>query len=133
WEVKSFAGTVEIIGGGTPETSVAEYWDGDIPWFSVVDAPLASDVWVLDTEKKITHAGVENSSTRILPVGTLILSARGTVGRLALVGVPMAMNQSCYGLRGKQGHRGFFNYFTARQLGSTLQHRTHGSVFDTIT
>jgi type I restriction enzyme S subunit len=133
WEVKSFADTVEIIGGGTPKTSVAEYWDGDIPWFSVVDAPLASDVWVLDTEKKITHAGVENSSTRILPVGTTILSARGTVGRLALVGVPMAMNQSCYGLRGKLGHRGFFNYFTTRQLVSTLQHRTHGSVFDTIT
>ena len=133
WEVKSFADTVEIIVGGTPKTSVAEYWDGDIPWFSVVDAPLASDVWVLDTEKKITHAGVENSSTRILPVGTTILSARGTVGRLALVGVPMAMNQSCYGLRGKLGHRGFFNYFTTRQLVSTLQHRTHGSVFDTIT
>ena len=133
WEVKSFADTVEIIGGGTPKTSVAEYWGGDIPWFSVVDAPPAPDVWVLDTEKKITHAGVENSSTRILPVGTTIISARGTVGRLALVGVPMAMNQSCYGLRGKLGHRGFFNYFTTRQLVSTLQHRTHGSVFDTIT
>jgi len=133
WEVKSFADTVEIIGGGTPKTSVAEYWGGDIPWFSVVDAPPAPDVWVLDTEKKITHAGVENSSTRILPAGTAIISARGTVGRLALVGVPMAMNQSCYGLRGKLGHRGFFNYFTTRQLVSTLQHRTHGSVFDTIT
>ncbi|MCX8048288.1 MAG: restriction endonuclease subunit S [Methylohalobius sp.] len=133
WEVKSFADTVEIIGGGTPKTSVPEYWNGDIPWFSVVDAPATSDVWVLDTEKKITHAGIANSSTRILPVGTTIISARGTVGRLALVGVPMAMNQSCYGLLGKLGKRGFFNYFATRQLVSVLQQRTHGSVFDTIT
>src|SRR6266508_3319511 len=91
WGVQSFADTVEIIGGGKPKTSVAEYWDGDIPWFSVADAPTVSDVWVVDTEKKITRAGVENSSTRILPVGTTIVSARGTVGKIALVGVPMAM------------------------------------------
>jgi predicted nucleotidyltransferase len=100
WEINAFADTIEIVGGGTPKTSVAEYWDGDIPWFSVVDSPTDSDVWVVDTEKKVTRAGVENSSTRVLPEGTTIISARGTVGRIALVGVPMAMNQSCYGLRG---------------------------------
>jgi type I restriction enzyme S subunit len=133
WGVQPFADTVEIIGGGTPKTSVTEYWDGDIPWFSVVDAPTGSDVWVVDTEKKITREGVENSSTRILPVGTTIISARGTVGKIALVGVPMAMNQSCYGLRGKVGAQGSFNYFATRELISILQQRTHGSVFDTIT
>jgi len=132
WGVQSFADTVEIIGGGTPKTSVAEYWDGDIPWFSVADAPTVSDVWVVDTEKKITRAGVENSSTRILPVGTTIVSARGTVGKIALVGVPMAMNQSCYGLRGTSGAQGLFGYFGTRELIATLQQRTHGSVFDTI-
>ncbi len=99
----------------------------------VVDAPSGSDVWVIDTDKKITREGVENSSARILPVGTTIISARGTVGRIALVGVPMAMNQSCYGLRGKAGTQGFFNYFGTSQLVSILQQRAHGSVFDTIT
>jgi type I restriction enzyme S subunit len=133
WGVKAFADTVEVIGGGTPKTSVAEYWDGDVPWFSVVDAPAEHQVWVINTEKKITRAGVDNSSTKILPIGTTIISARGTVGRVALVGVPMAMNQSCYGLRGKVGSHGFFNYFSTRQLVSTLQQRSHGSVFDTIT
>lgn len=133
WEVESFMETVDVIGGGTPKTSVAEYWNGDIPWFSVVDAPPTSDIWVMDTEKKITHTGIQNSSARLLPVGTTIISARGTVGRLALVGVPMAMNQSCYGLRGNLGKRGFFNYFATRQLVAILQQRAHGSVFDTIT
>ena len=133
WEIKPFADTVEIIGGGTPKTSVAEYWNGDIPWFSVVDAPGEHQVWVIDTEKKITRAGIDNSSTKILPVGTTIISARGTVGRVALVGVPMAMNQYCYGLRGRWGRWGLFNYIETRQLVSILRQRTHGSVFDTIT
>ena len=133
WAVKPFAETVEIIGGGTPKTSVPEYWDGDIPWFSVVDAPAHSDVWVIDTTKKCTRMGIKNSSARILPVETTIISARGTVGRIALVGVPMAMNQSCYGLRRSGSKHGLFNYFTIRALVVLLQQRTHGSVFDTIT
>lgn len=133
WQVSRFAETIEIVGGGTPKTSVEEYWDGNIPWFSVVDAPSGSEVWVVDTEKKVTHSGVENSSTRVLPVGTTIISARGTVGRVALVGVPMAMNQSCYGLRGRSGGLGFYNYFSTRELVGRLQRHAHGSVFDTIT
>lgn len=82
WRVAPLSETVVIIGGGTPKTSVAYYWGGDIPWFSVVDAPRKSDIWAIDTEKKITQAGVDNSSTRILPVRTTIISARGTVGRV---------------------------------------------------
>ncbi|MDD5140206.1 MAG: restriction endonuclease subunit S [Verrucomicrobiales bacterium] len=133
WREVPFTETVEIIGGGTPKTSVAEYWSGDIPWFSVVDAPQGSDLFVIDTEKKITQAGVDNSSTQVLPIGTTIISARGTVGKVALVGVPMAMNQSCYGLRGKAGTKGFHSYFVTRALVSQLQQHAHGSVFDTIT
>lgn len=133
WREVPFSDTVEILGGGTPKTSVAEYWGGEIPWFSIVDAPQSSDVFVIDTEKKITQAGVDNSSTQVLPIGTTIISARGTVGKVALVGVPMAMNQSCYGLRGKAGKNGFHTYFATCALVSILQQQAHGSVFDTIT
>jgi len=100
WGVGAMSNIIDLIGGGTPKTSVEEYWNGEIPWFSVVDAPSDSDIFVIDTEKHITHSGVDNSSANILPTGTTIISARGTVGKLALVGVPMAMNQSCYGIRG---------------------------------
>jgi type I restriction enzyme S subunit len=133
WDLRSFAETVEIIGGGTPKTSVAAYWGGDIPWFSVVDAPIAGNVWVINTEKKITQTGIENSSARILPIGTTIITARGTVGQVALVGVPMAMNQSCYGIRGKAGRRSSYTYFSTKELVASLQQHAHGSVFDTIT
>ena len=132
WPVQSFRDTINIIGGGTPRTSVDAYWGGDIPWFSVVDAPAHSDVFVVDTEKHITEAGLNGSSTKLLPAGTTIISARGTVGRLALTGRPMAMNQSCYGLRGKAGDD-YFTYFRTTRLVEQLKQRAHGSVFDTIT
>ena len=132
WRVCAFTETVNVIGGGTPKTSVSEYWDGSIPWFSVVDAPVTTDVFAIDTQKHITEAGIANSSTKLLPAGTTIISARGTVGKLAMAGCEMAMNQSCYGLRGKAGDD-YFTYFSTFRLVETLKQRTHGSVFDTIT
>ena len=124
--------TINIIGGGTPKTSNSDFWGGEIPWFSVVDAPNATDVFVMDTDKHITEAGLNGSSTKLLPTGTTIISARGTVGRLALTGRPMAMNQSCYGLLGKAGDA-YFTYFSTTRLVEQLKQRAHGSVFDTIT
>ncbi len=133
WMVDSFTSTVEIIGGGTPKTSIDEYWNGHIPWFSVVDAPCESDVFVLDTEKQISEEGLKNSSARLLRTGTTIISARGTVGKVAIVGTPMAMNQSCYALKGKYVQGDYFTYYMTRQLVWSLKQQAHGSVFDTIT
>lgn len=132
WDVKGFDQIVEILSGGTPKTSVDAYWGGDIPWFTVKDAPKGGDIFVMDTEKYITQAGVDNSATKILPVGTTIISARGTVGKLAMVWRPMAMNQTCYGLRGKKGYPDSYIYFQTKALVEDLKHRTHGCVFDTI-
>jgi len=133
WRIGQLSEVIDLIGGGTPQTSVEEYWNGEIPWFSVADAPNENDVFVIDTEKHITQAGVENSSTNILPVGTTIISARGTVGKLAVVGVPMAMNQSCYGIKGRQGYPSYFIHFLVKRAINELQQQTHGTVFETIT
>ena len=133
WEVCSLADKIELLGGGTPKTSEPSYWDGNIPWYSVKDAPSETDVWVIHTEKHITKEGIANSAAQILAKGTTIISARGTVGKLALIGTPMAMNQSCYGVRGTKGYGDFFTYFALRQATADLQQRTHGTVFDTIT
>ncbi len=133
WEVKSLSEIIEVIGGGTPKRSEESYWGGDLPWFSVKDAPSHSDVFVVDTIEKISELGMQKSSTKLLPVGTTIITARGTVGKLALVGTPMCMNQSCYGIRGLEGFGPYFNYFNLREAITTLQRNTHGAVFDTIT
>ena len=133
WEVGILDDIVELHSGGTPRTSVPDYWDGDIPWYTAKDAPALSDVFVLATERKITQAGVENSAAKILPAGTTIITARGTVGRLACLGIPMAMNQTCYGIRGADGYPEFFIYWSIRTVVDELQRRTHGTIFDTIT
>jgi type I restriction enzyme S subunit len=133
WITTSFNDLIELIGGGTPKTSVEEYWNGDIPWFSVVDAPSESDVYVLTTEKKITTEGLNNSSAKLLRKGTTIISARGTVGKCAMVAVPMAMNQSCYGVIGKNNISDEYIYFQLKNAVQTLQQMGHGSVFNTIT
>ena len=133
WALSVLDDTIEIYSGGTPRTSVRSYWDGDIPWFTVKDAPTSSDIFVLETEKTVTQAGIENSATTILPEGTTIITARGTVGRLACTGVPMAMNQSCYGIRGKDGCPDFFTYWSIRTTLDELKKQTHGTIFDTIT
>lgn len=133
WNVVPFSETVEIIGGGTPKTSVPEYWDGDIPWFSVVDAPAPGQVFTLATEKQVTALGIQNSSTRLLPPWTTIISARGTVGKLAMVGTAMAMNQSCYGLSSRVQGGEVAVYLLAQRLVDDLKRLAHGGVFDTIT
>ncbi len=133
WEVGVLDDTIELLSGGTPKTSLSDYWDGDIPWYTAKDAPNLSDVFVLETERTVTQAGIDNSAAKVLPMGTTVITARGTVGRLACLGVPMAMNQTCYGIRGAYGYPDLFIYWNVRTAVDELQQRTHGTIFDTIT
>lgn len=132
WKECKLTEIMDLIGGGTPKTSNPDYWDGDIPWISVKDFN-GERRYVGDTEKKITKLGLENSSTKILSKGDIIISARGTVGELAIIPSDMAFNQSCYGLRAKDFVDSCFLYYLLKQSVNILKHNTHGSVFDTIT
>lgn len=123
---------IEIISGGTPKTSVAEYWNGDIPWLSVVDFGDCNK-YVYNTEKQITPLGLKESATKVLNAEDIILSARGTVGALAMLGRPMAFNQSCFGLRAKSDVLNqHYLYYYLRNYIRNLKQRCQGSVFDTI-
>jgi type I restriction enzyme S subunit len=133
WQCCSFTKLVDVISGGTPKTSINEYWNGSMPWFSVVDAPPGSGCWAIQTEKRITPEGLANCSSKLLPTGTTIISARGTVGKVCLAGRDMAMNQSCYGLRSKAENGEFFCFYLTKSLVEILEARAHGSVFSTIT
>ncbi len=133
WSRKHFSEIVQIIGGGTPKTSVKEYWNGDINWLSVVDF---NDDYrkVYTTEKTITEKGLKESSTKLLNKGDIIISARGTVGAIAQLGKEMAFNQSCYGLReiNNVSINDYIYYLLKYKL-KNIKGSTHGSVFDTIT
>jgi type I restriction enzyme S subunit len=99
----------------------------------VVDTPSGSDVFVFDTEKRITPAGLADSSARLIPAGTTIISARGTVGNLAIAAQDMTFNQSCYALQSARGDHPYFVYLLAAHAVDQLRSMAHGSVFSTIT
>ncbi|WP_052334615.1 restriction endonuclease subunit S [Methanobrevibacter wolinii] len=132
WEIKPFSELVEIIGGGTPKTSKNEYWDGNIPWISIKDFNNNLK-HITSTEKTITKLGLDNSSTKLLKTGDIIISARGTVGEIAMLSSNMAFNQSCYGLRPLNFVDNDFIYYLLKYNLNILKNNTHGSVFDTIT
>ena len=132
WGVSSVYDTVDILGGGTPDTSNSDYWGGDIPWLSVTDFNNGSR-FVYDTEKKITERGLNESNTQILKKNQIIISARGTVGMIAQLGRDMTFNQSCYGITGKNGMSNDFLFYLLKNYVSDFKQKSHGAVFDTIT
>lgn len=133
WREEAFGAFIEILGGGTPKTSNESYWNGSIPWFSVTDTPAKGSIFVDVTEKTISDQGLANSSARLVRAGTTIISARGTVGNLALAPHEMTFNQSCYGLQGKGAVGDCFVFLAAQNIVERLKGMAHGSVFSTIT
>jgi len=132
WKETTISEIVTLIGGGTPKTNVSEYWDGHIPWLSVVDFNNGKK-YVFDTEKKITEEGLNNSSTKLLEKGDIIISARGTVGVVAMLGKQMVFNQSCYGVRANEKSSNEYVYYLLKDRVSNFLQYSHGGVFDTIT
>jgi len=133
WKRLALADAIDLISGGTPKTNVPDYWDGDIPWLSVADFNTGYR-WVSTAEKSITERGLTESATAVLNQGDIIISARGTVGVVAQLAKPMAFNQSCYGVRGRQGiAETNFLYYALRHAVSGMKQVAHGGVFDTIT
>lgn len=122
-----------LLSGGTPSTAEESYWNGNIEWVSAKDVGNVDSIFLLDTEKKITPAGVDNSSTKLLPAKTTIITARGTVGAHCILGKPMTMNQTNYGLKAKEGVSDYFVYFTLSEMVEQLQQQSYGTIFDTIT
>ena len=123
---------VDVIGGGTPKTTEESYWNGSIPWLSVKDF-CGDKKYVYNTEKSITEEGLNNSSTKLLHKDNIIISARGTVGELAMIPYDMAFNQSCFGLIAKGNNDPHFVYYLLKDKVRSLKSQTQGSVFDTIT
>lgn len=132
WKEYKLGEVIQLIGGGTPKTTNINYWGGDIPWLSVGDFNKGYK-YVYDAEKYITQEGLNNSSTKILHKDDIIISARGTVGVVAVIGRDMAFNQSCYGIRGNEVVDRHYLYYLLIHSVQGLKQNAYGGVFDTIT
>lgn len=125
---KPFTQAIQVLGGGTPKTETSEFWNGEIPFFTPKDTGCP---YTFSTEKTITQTGLEHCNSRLYPVNTTFVTARGTVGKVSLAGVPMAMNQSCYALASKSIHPVLVYFYSLKTVAS-LKHKAVGSVFDAI-
>lgn len=132
WKEYKLGEIIQLIGGGTPKTSVPEYWGGNIPWLSVSDFNNGKK-YVFAAEKHITQLGLNNSSTKLLHKDDIIISARGTVGVVSMIGNDMAFNQSCYGIRNKDMVDKQYLYYLLVNSVNGLKQNAYGGVFDTIT
>ncbi|HEV2971133.1 MAG TPA: restriction endonuclease subunit S, partial [Pirellulales bacterium] len=133
WRAGSILEEAELISGGTPSTSELAYWEGDIPWASAKDVSQCREPFVIRTERRITARGLEESSTKLIPAWSSVVVARGaTTGRMSMFGDEIAMNQTCYALRSRNGADATL-YCQLREVIDSFVHAAHGSVFDTIT
>ena len=130
WSASNILSVANLLGGGTPSKSKEEHWNGHIPFFTPSDSD--NNVFSIETESYITDLGLEKSSTRLFEKNTVFITARGSVGRLALNSVPMAMNQSCYALKPKNGISFSFLFYLTKELIHHLEVKASGSVFNSI-
>lgn len=131
--ISNLTDVTDIVLGGTPDSDEDSYWDGDIVWAKTKDVSNEEEAFISSTEENITKEGLEESSTEIAPEDSTIITARGTVGELAMPTFDMAINQSCYSLVAERDTDDYFIYCLMNDILNNLTSRTHGTVFDTIT
>ena len=130
WYGENICQIADILSGGTPSKKEATYWEGGtIPFFGPTD--YSGNIFQISTAEKITEDGLLHCSSSLFEEDTIIITARGSIGKLVIVGTPMAMNQSCYALKAKNEEYEYL-YFLTCQLIEYLKTKGSGSVFKSI-
>ncbi|MPM18654.1 hypothetical protein SDC9_65067 [bioreactor metagenome] len=121
WEQRKLGEIAEIIGGGTPSTSIPAYWDGDIDWYA--PAEMEGQRYAVKSVRTITEAGLKNSSARMLPAGkTILFTSRAGIGKMALLQRTAATNQGFQSIVLRDGFSAYFIY----SMGSILKNKAEG-------
>ena len=137
WQSASLEAVAQVVNGGTPRSDVDEYWDGDVQWLTPKDMGQMRSREIASTPRTITQAGLRNSSARLVPANSIILSTRAPIGHLAINTKPMAFNQGCRGIvPGDRLDHQFLYYFLSackRQLddlgtGATFKELSAGAL-----
>ncbi len=126
WEPRELGRIGEFVGGGTPDTSVPEYWGGDILWFTPTEI---KERYLSKSKRTITIKGLSNSSATLLPKGTLLISTRATIGDIGIANNPCATNQGFQSLIVHEDEVNLFWYYWFLQHKNELINRSSGSTF----
>ena len=101
WKQRKLGDVAEIIGGGTPKTSINDYWDGEINWYA--PAEIENLIYVSSSQRKITKLGLNKSSAKILPVGTVLFTSRAGIGKTAILACEGCTNQGFQSIVPRKG------------------------------
>ena len=130
WEVKNLGKIVEVFGGATPSTKMPEYWEGGTHcWATPKDLSILSNPVLLDTERKITEAGLNKISSGLLPTGTLLLSSRAPIGYLAISEVPVAINQGFIAMPPREAPSNWYMMLWCKASHEEIISHANGSTF----
>lgn len=130
WRKYKFSDITSIMSGGTPKTDVKEFYNGNIPFYTPKDS--GDSFFAFDTITHISQSGLDNCNSQLYPVNTIIITARGTVGKTTILAVPMAMNQSCYALKCDELNSPYYLFFSLKNEVAALKTMSNGGVFNTI-
>ena len=130
WEIKSIGDLADVAGGTTPSTKEPAYWEGGThAWATPKDLSGLSVPVLLDTERRITDAGLSQIGSGLLPKGTVLLSSRAPIGYLAVAEIPVAINQGFIAMTPKTGTSNIFLLLWASVAHEEIVSRANGSTF----
>ena len=129
WKVKRLGDVVEIISGGTPKTGNAAYWDGAINWCTPTDITKTEGKYIAETDRRISALGLSHSSTRLLPLGALLLCTRATIGEVKIAATEICTNQGFKSLICTGEVNNDFLYYLLLTMKPMLIERAIGSTF----
>ena len=129
WKKTTLDDCAYIFQGGTPRTTNADYWNGDIVWVTPSEITKLKGMYISNSERKITKAGLQNSSAQILPVGTILLCTRATIGELAIATKLMTTNQGFKNFVCKDGVDNIFMAYLLMTLKEVMISKAIGTTF----
>ena len=134
WKEYKLGDIAEIVCGATPSTHVSDYWKDEIKWVTAKDISESNGYKIYETERKISKRGFEKCSTKMLPINTTVLIARGaTMGKCCMIAESMALNQTCYALIAKQDYiHSYYLFYLIKSLESYFNNISHGAIFNTV-
>jgi len=127
WKSCKLGAIVVVVGGGTPDTNNHKYWNGDIQWFT--PSEIGRDKYVTNSLRTISEEGLNKSSAKLLPIGTILLSSRATVGECSINKVECTTNQGFQSLIPKEYFSKEFVFYLMQTKRKELIRKSCGSTF----
>jgi len=132
WTITKLSNVAKIVGGGTPSTVIASYWDGVIPWITPKDLSGYKDMYISSGRRNISDLGLKESSTKIVPKGTVLFTSRAPIGYMAIASQPVCTNQGFKSLVLNESNDNRFFYYLLKHHAPEIEARAAGSTFKEI-